>query len=80
MLHRLPHGLEDRNKRVVGINPQSIFAVILLAVAALLTPPTIAGFCMFIGGRLTDDQLTGIGQLVAEELHSRGVIEVPCSS
>jgi hypothetical protein len=49
----------------------------LLSFAVVLTFPTLAGLCMYVGGRLSDDQLTAIGQTVGEVIERAGAVQRP---
>jgi hypothetical protein len=54
-----------------------LLVVALLSLALIMTFPTIAGFCMYIGGRLSNDQLSAIGQTVGEVLERAGDAQRP---
>jgi hypothetical protein len=50
---------------------------VLLGFALFLAVPTVAGLCMHIGGRLSDDELTAIGQRVGEAVERAGGVQRP---
>src|SRR5262245_28435709 len=49
-----------------------LLAGVLLTLALVLMIPAIAGICMPIGGRLSDDELTALGQTVGQAIVRTG--------
>jgi hypothetical protein len=60
-----------------GLNFILLLVGALLSLALIMTFPTIAGLCMYIGGRLSDEQLTAIGERVGGVIERASVVQRP---